>query len=206
MTRPSEARRVGNALLHTWRMTNRWSPMVRDARGRPVPVFRIDKAALEQPGGLTVEQFHRVREYLAARSPRGVDGKPAACYASAIACTLLGVYAIDRAGMVTEALALFGIAAVALVLGLTHRHRLPEFNRETAVEAMLRERLCASCAYDLAALIPDPDGCRVCPECGAAWKFLSPWVPPRSAWGAGSTEGPSRHLPPPSSPRSGDGE
>ncbi|MBM4113167.1 MAG: efflux RND transporter permease subunit [Phycisphaerae bacterium] len=29
---------------------------------------------------------------------------------------------------------------------------------------------CGSCAHDLAGLRAEADGCRVCPECGAAWK------------------------------------
>jgi hypothetical protein len=32
---------------------------------------------------------------------------------------------------------------------------------------------CASCQYALDGILPEPDGCTVCPECGAAWK-LSP--------------------------------
>jgi hypothetical protein len=30
---------------------------------------------------------------------------------------------------------------------------------------------CASCGYDLRSLTPAPDGCTVCPECGAAWRL-----------------------------------
>jgi hypothetical protein len=29
---------------------------------------------------------------------------------------------------------------------------------------------CGACAYDLSGTAPDSDGCRVCPECGAAWR------------------------------------
>lgn len=29
---------------------------------------------------------------------------------------------------------------------------------------------CASCGFDLEGTSPQPDGCHVCPECGAAWK------------------------------------
>jgi hypothetical protein len=28
---------------------------------------------------------------------------------------------------------------------------------------------CGGCAYSLEAIPPEPDGCRICPECGAAW-------------------------------------
>jgi hypothetical protein len=30
--------------------------------------------------------------------------------------------------------------------------------------------LCAACGYDLRGQEPEEDGCRVCPECGAAWR------------------------------------
>lgn len=31
--------------------------------------------------------------------------------------------------------------------------------------------VCPSCRYDLAGLPVEPDGCTVCSECGAAWRF-----------------------------------
>jgi hypothetical protein len=31
--------------------------------------------------------------------------------------------------------------------------------------------LCAACGYDLIGQEPEEDGCRVCPECGAAWRI-----------------------------------
>jgi hypothetical protein len=37
-------------------------------------------------------------------------------------------------------------------------------------EDRLRKNRCPSCEYTLAGLSPDPDGCRTCPECGAAWR------------------------------------
>jgi len=30
---------------------------------------------------------------------------------------------------------------------------------------------CLACGYSIAGLEPQDDGCRVCPECGAAWRF-----------------------------------
>jgi len=30
---------------------------------------------------------------------------------------------------------------------------------------------CRACTFSLAGLVPEPDGCTVCPECGAAWKL-----------------------------------
>ena len=44
--------------------------------------------------------------------------------------------------------------------------------------SMALRRLCASCAYDLSANEPEPDGCTVCPECSAAWRFADDNDPP----------------------------
>ena len=47
--------------------------------------------------------------------------------------------------------------------------------RRAAADRLARYYLaaayCPSCAYDLASISPQPDGCRVCPECGAAWRL-----------------------------------
>jgi hypothetical protein len=32
---------------------------------------------------------------------------------------------------------------------------------------------CKACAFSLAGLNPEPDGCTLCPECGAAWRLPS---------------------------------
>lgn len=34
----------------------------------------------------------------------------------------------------------------------------------------VRAGLCPSCGYRLPGVPPDPDSCRVCPECGGAWQ------------------------------------
>jgi hypothetical protein len=36
-------------------------------------------------------------------------------------------------------------------------------------ESLLRAGRCPSCGYSLAALVAEPDGCVVCPECSGAW-------------------------------------
>ena len=36
--------------------------------------------------------------------------------------------------------------------------------------AYVRAGLCPSCGYDLSATEAEGDGCRVCPECGGAWR------------------------------------
>ena len=39
------------------------------------------------------------------------------------------------------------------------------------VKGVLLVRHCATCGYSLASVPPEPDGCTICPECGAAWKL-----------------------------------
>ena len=38
----------------------------------------------------------------------------------------------------------------------------------------LERGVCGSCCYSIESLPSDPDGCTVCPECGAAWKLPPP--------------------------------
>ncbi|MEM9167145.1 MAG: cytochrome C oxidase subunit IV family protein [Planctomycetota bacterium] len=38
-------------------------------------------------------------------------------------------------------------------------------------DMLILNRRCASCAFDLSNLLPQPDGCTVCPECNAAWRL-----------------------------------
>lgn len=48
--------------------------------------------------------------------------------------------------------------------------RLSWRSADRAVAAMLESDLCPACAHGLNGLPPAPDGCTVCPECGAAWR------------------------------------
>lgn len=47
-----------------------------------------------------------------------------------------------------------------------------------AATLCVRGRICPSCGYALENLDPAPDGCTVCPECGAAWRLTPPITPP----------------------------
>jgi hypothetical protein len=39
-----------------------------------------------------------------------------------------------------------------------------------AQAALLAKGICPHCAHGIGRIPPEPDGCTVCPECGAAWK------------------------------------
>lgn len=38
-------------------------------------------------------------------------------------------------------------------------------------DSLLTSDICPACAYRIAGVPPEPDGCTVCPECGAAWRM-----------------------------------
>jgi hypothetical protein len=58
-------------------------------------------------------------------------------------------------------------SVVAMIVGLW---RMVGFSERSGQE-LIRLRLCASCGYDLRGSKVEPDGCTVCPECGAAWRL-----------------------------------
>jgi hypothetical protein len=39
------------------------------------------------------------------------------------------------------------------------------------IDHLLSKHRCPACAFDLRGLTADPDGCTICPECGAAWRL-----------------------------------
>lgn len=59
-----------------------------------------------------------------------------------------------------------GLIAVAVVNPIAIRRRRSKLAGQLAWFSE-----CLACAYPLDELEPDPDGCTVCPECGAAWRI-----------------------------------
>lgn len=50
----------------------------------------------------------------------------------------------------------------------------PQFGfKKQFLADMKQRRLCAACGYDLRGALAAIDGCTVCPECAAAWRFAS---------------------------------
>lgn len=62
--------------------------------------------------------------------------------------------------------------AMLVLFGFTARPYI-----ETSYDAMLAIGRCINCGYDISGMSPDPDGCTVCPECGAAWRLPAPPPP-----------------------------
>lgn len=143
-------------------------PPIIDDRGTPVPIFDLERMrgspALAHP--LTAFTVRRAgAEFgLAGRLPLGaVD-------------TLLGT------ALLFAALALHVQIRIAILPGVILFYlirslyaprilRLGSARRaQRVIGQMLHAAVCPSCAYDLAGLHADADGCVCCAECGSAWR------------------------------------
>ncbi len=72
------------------------------------------------------------------------------------------------------AMLLIYVPLVGLFAGLMYWKRrcgFFEIRPRVSIRAMLRQTLCPACGYSLGVVPTAPDGCRVCPECGGAWKI-----------------------------------
>ena len=77
-----------------------------------------------------------------------------------VVASIFGRGWIRGAGMSVLCLALLS----TMLGGLYSVHRLSPSRR-------LAKGECPTCGYSLRRLDPEPDGCTVCPECGAAWRL-----------------------------------
>ena len=88
--------------------------------------------------------------------------------AAAVAATALAVVAWgewDRAPVLAVVLAMFIGAALMRPWLLDQLVARIEARTAGAVP------VCAACGYEMTGLAPQGEGCVVCPECGAAWRF-----------------------------------
>lgn len=80
---------------------------------------------------------------------------------------------------------LISAAAVGLICGIAiavQMRRRPPVGASSLAACLAAHGLCGACGYDLHTVAPEPDGCVVCPECGAAWhsdRFVLQDVDPR---------------------------
>ena len=168
----SRAHRILRAVGHVWRMVNPWFPMVRDHRDMPVALYRLDHRWREPKGvdGLPLQAFDRIRRNLLRVTRAGMGGPPIVAWLMATVYVLIGLWALRSAPPSTPFRWMyFAMAALFVVFAITYRWRVPKVERGLIVRELLRERRCASCAYDLGSSAAQADGRTVCPECGAAW-------------------------------------
>ncbi|MFN7019700.1 MAG: hypothetical protein ACK4WH_00045 [Phycisphaerales bacterium] len=142
-----------------------------DDRGRAVAVI--------YPSSLAVGSSDLDRAPIMARFLRGVIRAeseritPGRVVLGVVVCIVLLVISswVRRAipgapPMTGVAVFVGGLIAMALVSRAQTRQTHGGLLSATAVSA----GLCGSCGYSLGNLSAEPDGCLVCPECGAAWR------------------------------------
>lgn len=143
---------------------------IRDDRGRRFPI-RSPHLRLEMKADETMVLWYRLAQVRRDATSR---------VTTAVAWSLLGTVAVALIaigvkmwvdGIPFSAAICFAISAGCLLGMIAWRRSL---RRELAKLESARAALppvCPSCRYDLAGLPTEPDGCTVCPECGAAWRF-----------------------------------
>jgi len=150
--------------------------LIRDARERWVPQFEPphSRHALQELIG--AQAFSRVDAQLALHVRR----RMLAVFAWIAGVTLVlgcaGVVLMLPGTSGTVVLLYLGMLGTVVWIVRWRRSRSPlrlldSFARR---DTLLAAGLCASCAYSIDGIPPAPDGCAVCPECGAAWKLPHP--------------------------------
>jgi hypothetical protein len=146
-----------------------WSPDIFDDRERVVrlvPPFARGRANRDT-----------ATDALVANAESATSGRPPrtklALWLVIGSFVVAGVFLVFTLGPYTGTLRLLGsaigIPGVIWVFLQTRRHNAPRVAREYVARG-----LCGSCAYRVTDLPPEPDGCVVCPECGAAWRVVDP--------------------------------
>lgn len=146
-------------------MMSRWRATVRDGRGDKVTVYSGESRA-EVPDVV----FDRIRRRLDPGTPvRALRAVDLITGTAGVLCGIAFVW-ITRGNGLLGSLAVVGLILSLASAGLSLKRRLPPAAPGRLAKAMLEEGLCASCAYPAGASPAAPDGCIVCPECGAAWR------------------------------------
>ena len=171
-------RALGRALgviKDAWTASDPERPMVPDGRGRSVSVYRLDRYTLGEDRSETLPRpvFERMKAGLLTQSQAGMRWTPLVTFLMGVYCAWNFLRSTSAATWLGFDWLQLGLALLFMWGAVVFRFRIPKVSRQTIAAAMLAERRCPSCAYDLSATDPDPDGLTTGPECGAAWK-LSP--------------------------------
>jgi hypothetical protein len=154
-----------------------------DHRGREVRVYRpaLMSFARDDRATFPEKEFQAFRRKLAKRDPAGCFGGNTMPWLFVLyfgGGTLFNLVTETFSWRRTTVRIVVILAFVAFAYLLQTR-LLPISGRirsRLVQEELLKLRRCASCAFDLSGAPEDVNGCRECPECGAAWK-VSPWPP-----------------------------
>lgn len=150
--------------------------MVRDARGRITPLYRIDRTLSQAMGASALPEpvFQRIRARLLSRTRAGMGARPVVLLAGGAGYIVLFALALGHFGLSPVLIPMLIVIGCLLFSGWSYRYRVPKVRREAIVAALLAECRCASCAYDLEHSSVDGAGRRTCPECGACWRTGDP--------------------------------
>lgn len=134
-----------------------------------------DRSASLPLRGRPFYHWKKQRIYLKKTESDAAFGVLRFCFAFALLCMAMfaGITIMDRLGVSHWWFSLVGILLAHLSIAV--HYVLP--GRRYA-HALMSDRLvkqhCGACDFDLSGQTSNPDGCTLCPECGAAWK-----LPPR---------------------------
>lgn len=128
---------------------------IQDSRGTMRPVYPVAASWVEKPTGPPT---------------RPAGGYIKSVVLAALFIGALLVLATFRSHPLLIAVGIPCIfALVLLTTWLTDNVRRPAPTYES-FGALLAHGYCPSCGYRIDDFRPEPDGCTVCPECGAAWR------------------------------------
>jgi hypothetical protein len=147
-----------------------------DARGRQVPLYDSrGRMFFDDP---SVDFPQRDFERVYRRLVPGFSFRRNPPLQLAVAGLFLGIgaYTFWLSRWLAIALCDLGMAACAVAGARATRRRFWGVDPVAIGAALVAEGRCASCAYKLTSVPPDPDGITICPECSAAWRL--PLNPP----------------------------
>ncbi len=142
-----------------------------DDRGAAIALLRISdiKRAAEGPDKRRAALAKRLRDAIKVESRRITWLRLAAGVGGVlVVISVMGVLASTWRWAANFNSVIFWVGVIALSLGMRLMVRR-QVARQVAATAVA-EGICGGCAYTLEGVPVEPDGCLVCPECGAAWR------------------------------------
>jgi hypothetical protein len=148
-------------------------PMIADDRGKPFPLVQQE---FRSPGGENAGRWRRLEEAkLAPQEPWtaketrrwvlwGLLTGPAIIVMATAPALMTSVFHLP-AWAIFGGSVLTGLMPMTIVLLITRNAGGRRIARQ-----YVRAGYCGSCGYDIVGVDAGDDGCRICPECGAAWR------------------------------------
>lgn len=158
---------------------------IEDHRGRPAKLFRSGVIFWRYPGEHAVAPaiWKRIRRDVIARMSNDVDVaerwflRVGRFCAALILLGIAGLAVFSVAQLIrypnqASILIFFGPVIVLYSVINQYFSGYPANAPMYIIQPILLDHgLCVQCGYFIKGLPPEPDGCTVCPECGAAWKL-----------------------------------